>query len=102
MAFIAVRVLVFAVFPRVLMVLRLGAGVVGGFTAFAMQMPMDVLMGVFVGMDHIIMPVFMTVGVGMLMDMQMCMFGDFFHGNLPQAVKAGCLRFPALGLQPPV
>jgi hypothetical protein len=86
MAFIAVRVLVLAVFPRVLMVLGMGAGVVAGPAAFAMQMPVDVLMTVFVAMDLFPMPVFMAVGVGMLMDMEMRMFGDLFHGSLPSRI----------------
>jgi hypothetical protein len=75
-----------AVLSRVLMVLRRGAVVMAGLSAPAMQMPVDVLMGVFVGMDLITVLVFMAVGVGMLMDMEMRMFGDLFHGNLPLGI----------------
>ena len=82
-ALLTVLVLVLAVLSRVFMVLRMGLDVVAGLAALPMQMPVDVLMAVFMGMDLITMPVFVAVRVGMLMDMQMRVFGDLFHGNLP-------------------
>jgi hypothetical protein len=80
-----------AVFPRVLMVARMRIYVTGRLPGMPMHMPMDMLMSVFVGMDFLPMPVFMAVSMGMLMDMQMLMFGYFCHGSLP----------PKFGLQYP-
>jgi hypothetical protein len=52
------------------------------FIRMFVQMRMHVFMGVFVSMDFFTMPVCMAVGVGVLMEMQVFMFGGFFHDRL--------------------
>jgi hypothetical protein len=78
-----VLVFVGAVLSRVFMVAGMGIHLESGLAGMPVHMAMDMLVGVLMGMDLFPMPVFMAVGMGMLMDMQMCVFRNFFHGNLP-------------------
>ena len=76
-------VFVVAVLSRVFMVAGMGINIRTGVAGIPMQMAMDMLVGVLMGMDFVTVPVYMAVSMSMLMDMQVCMFGNFFHGNLP-------------------